>query len=178
MSGDSYNLEHSDVWITCHENYACNGGQCPVHNKTNHLMRNFPQVWRSDIGAMERQCPHVIGHPDPDDLYSVNNIHGCDGCCSHKTFFEQPQDSINQEAHKIINGARQSAYGDPSESFARVARLWSEILGVEVTSEQVLLCMIQLKVSRAINRHSRDNYVDIAGYAGLIEMLGEEKDDE
>lgn len=97
---------------------------------------------------------------------------------SHKTFFEQPQDSINQEAHKIINGARQSAYGDPSESFARVARLWSEILGVEVTSEQVLLCMIQLKVSRAINRHSRDNYVDIAGYAGLIEMLTEEKDDE
>lgn len=68
--------------------------RCAVHNRSDHIMRGFPQLWRSDRALMERLCPHGIGHPDPDHLYFVRmthgedtarteGIHGCDGCC-HK----------------------------------------------------------------------------------------------
>jgi len=45
-------------------------------------------VWRQWHGLFERQCPHGIGHPDPDDVaYRLSigddyaGTHGCDGCC-------------------------------------------------------------------------------------------------
>jgi hypothetical protein len=56
---------------------------CPIHGRTMHHMRAWPQNWRDDKGVMERQCPHGIGHPDPDDpkTGTAFAIHGCDGCC-------------------------------------------------------------------------------------------------
>jgi hypothetical protein len=53
---------------------------CPIHGRTDHAMRAFPQHWRDDRGIMERICPHGIGHPDPDDS-GDDGVHGCDGCC-------------------------------------------------------------------------------------------------
>lgn len=204
--GEDYQLENSDVVIVAHSGKTCAGDQCPIHRKTTHRMRSFPQNWRGDRGIMERICPHGIGHPDPDDVMNTNTVHGCDGCCTEGGFQSflpkrkdqdgfgdgegvqdrmrqidefmanadecvSIQDSINHEAHKIINGARQTAYGSPTESFSKIAVLWSEVLNTHVTPEQVLLCMIQLKVVRAMNGGERDNFVDIAGYAGLSEML-------
>lgn len=57
---------------------------CPIHNRSNHSMRSFPQSWRPDMQLMERICPHGVGHPDPDDLKTRNGemVHGCDGCCA------------------------------------------------------------------------------------------------
>lgn len=90
-----------------------------------------------------------------------------------------PEVSVLVEADIIINGERQKTYGPPYESFARIGRLWKPILGVgEISAEQVALCLIQLKVSRAVGglEHSgvitRDTLVDIAGYAGCIELFG------
>jgi hypothetical protein len=83
-------LENNQVVMTkVHEANDCIGPQCSLHNRSNHPMREFPQVWRSDRHLMERQCPHGIGHPDPDDpkIYNAPEgknyelIHGCDGCC-------------------------------------------------------------------------------------------------
>jgi hypothetical protein len=31
---------------------------------------------------MERICPHGVGHPDPDDVFATDTVHGCDGCCT------------------------------------------------------------------------------------------------
>jgi hypothetical protein len=43
-------------------------------------MRGMPQVWRGDVGYIERTCPHGVGHPDPDEIF-LDAVHGCDGCC-------------------------------------------------------------------------------------------------
>lgn len=85
-------------------------------------------------------------------------------------------DSVLQEAQKIIHGERRDDYGTPLVSFTRIADLWTVVLGMEVTPEQVALCMIQLKVARAMNGMQRDSLVDIAGYAGCIELVQAERE--
>lgn len=80
-----------------------------------------------------------------------------------------------QEAQDITTGARQQAYGHPLDNLTRVSKLWSAILGVEVTAEQVALCLVALKLSRECNRHSPDNLVDIAGYANVIYLMDVER---
>lgn len=81
--------------------------------------------------------------------------------------------SILAEAQKLVAGDRQKAYGHPYESCNRIAKLWSAILGVEVTAQQVTLCMIALKISRQCGKPKRDNLVDIAGYAEVANMVEE-----
>lgn len=77
------------------------------------------------------------------------------------------------EADRTINGQRAQDYGEASASFERVAAIWSAILGAPVTAPQVALCMVGLKVSRAITTPDhRDSYVDICGYAALGAELG------
>lgn len=74
-------LEHSDiVLVNTHDPIICEGGPCTIHNRSNHVMREFRQHWRQDAGFMERICSHGIGHPDPDEL-DPSRAHGCDGCC-------------------------------------------------------------------------------------------------
>lgn len=86
-------LENSTVVLTgVHETNQCIGPVCSLHKRSDHPMRTFPQVWRSDRFIMERMCPHGIGHPDPDDPkismfdYSSGKtnyeaVHGCCGVC-------------------------------------------------------------------------------------------------
>jgi Domain of unknown function (DUF6378) len=81
------------------------------------------------------------------------------------------EQTINQEADKIIHGQRREDYGSALESFEKIAKLWSVILDTEITAHQVCLCMVQLKVARATKTYTRDSYVDIAGYAGCAEMI-------
>lgn len=80
--------------------------------------------------------------------------------------------TVLQEAEKLINGDRLADYGGAEESFDQIAGLWSVVLGIDVTAEQVALCMIMLKVSRYLHGSQRDSVVDLCGYAGLLEVLG------
>jgi hypothetical protein len=67
-----------------HAALDCLGGSCAIHKPSAHAMSTWPQVYRHDLGLMERRCPHDVGHVDPDDLLlrtrSVTCL-GCDGCC-------------------------------------------------------------------------------------------------
>lgn len=75
-------------------------------------------------------------------------------------------------AHDIAHGARQADYGHPLDDFSRTAALWGPILGVEVSAEQVALCMIQVKVSRLCNTPGhRDSIIDVAGYAQTLDLI-------
>jgi hypothetical protein len=78
---ETITLEHGGK-LSVHLREDCEGDVCPIHKRTNHHMRDFPQLWRWDRGIMERTCPHGVGHPDPDDVLNEDKVHGCDGCCS------------------------------------------------------------------------------------------------
>lgn len=80
--------------------------------------------------------------------------------------------NILEEAEKIIHGERRSLYGLPKDEFPKIAVLWSQILGVQVTAHQVVLCMMANKLFRlAATPTHRDSQVDIAGYAAILEEL-------
>lgn len=83
--------------------------------------------------------------------------------------------NILEEANKLVHGDRQADYGHPIDDFSRTAKMWSAILGCEVTPVQVGLCMCAVKISRQVNRPKRDNLVDLAGYAATVEMVIDEQ---
>ena len=70
-----------------HSPEQCKGSYCPIHNPSDHHMKDWPLHWREDRGFFERICKHGVGHPDPDDVvyhdkHGVDiGVHGCDGCC-------------------------------------------------------------------------------------------------
>ncbi|AVR76634.1 hypothetical protein SEA_COOG_48 [Mycobacterium phage Coog] len=84
-------------------------------------------------------------------------------------------ETVLQEAERLINGERQQQYGEATESFQRIANLWSAYKGVNITELDVVNMMVLLKVSRTQGAYHRDSYVDIAGYAGLGERLYNEQ---
>ena len=69
--------------------------------------------------------------------------------------------------------------GPARPHFTDVARLWSVVLDVEVSPEQVALCMSLLKIARilphvqvdGVGRVPHDSIVDASGYLGLIEKM-------
>lgn len=71
---------------------------------------------------------------------------------------------------------RRSVYGDPIETFPRVAQIWSGILGHEVTAVQVALCMTGYKLLRAaVTPTYADNVNDARGYLDIFdELVGED----
>jgi hypothetical protein len=64
---------------------------------------------------------------------------------------------------------RRNIYGDPTVSMATVARRWSITLGRTITPAEVVLCLIDLKLTRLAHdpRH-QDSILDIAGYAAIL----------
>ena len=79
-------------------------------------------------------------------------------------------ETILEEAQRLVHGDRGSAYGHPYDDFSRTAKIWSAILGYDVTPAEVSLCMVGLKISREVNKPKRDNRVDGAGYLSLIHI--------
>jgi len=64
---------------------------------------------------------------------------------------------------------RRREYGEPVELFEHVARRWSLTLGTKVSPAQVVLCLIDLKLTRlARDAKHLDSVVDVAGYAAVL----------
>ena len=75
---------------------------------------------------------------------------------------------VLKEAEELIYAARDEIYGNPRTNHQRIADLWSAILDVDIEPEDVVLCMIAVKMSRLCNTFDHeDSWVDIAGYAAL-----------
>lgn len=79
--------------------------------------------------------------------------------------------TVLTEANAIIHGERRDDYGPAEESLDRIAAMWSAIFGKPVTRADVCLAMIVMKVAREVNRHKRDNLVDVCGYAALLSKV-------
>lgn len=85
-----------------------------------------------------------------------------------------PRVDALRQAASIIAGERDKQYGGPEQNFDRIARIWSVILGIHVTAEDVSMCMVGVKVARYASKSGfqPDTWVDIAGYAGCGYEVG------
>ena len=80
--------------------------------------------------------------------------------------------AICEEALKTINGERQDSYGNPEDTFGKIAALWSAYLGIEVTPTMTADMMCLLKIAREFcGKGKRDNAVDLIGYAALAARM-------
>lgn len=86
---------------------------------------------------------------------------------------EEREKSILSEAEEIVNGIRQSDYGDANESFSRIATIASVMTGKELSPEDCCAVMMAVKLVRESFAHKRDNLVDLCGYAELMNRLKE-----
>jgi hypothetical protein len=72
------------------------------------------------------------------------------------------------EAEKLINGPRAKEYGPAKFNHERIAQIWSIILKRKVTAQEVVACMVGVKLARlAETIEHDDSWVDIIGYAAL-----------
>lgn len=86
-----------------------------------------------------------------------------------------PRIEALRTAAGLISGDRDSQYGPPQENFDRISKIWSVVLGVKVSKEDVAMCMVGLKLARYSNPeagYQPDTWIDIAGYAGCGYEVG------
>lgn len=79
-----------------------------------------------------------------------------------------------REAARIISGDRNKQYGAPENNFERTAQIWSVILGIPISNEDVAMMMVGLKMARYASKsgYQPDTWIDIAGYAGCGYEVG------
>lgn len=116
--------------------------------------------WRTSKGAsLEVHVATVLGMPVVDAVT-----------------LEPIEETVLEEAQRLIYGDRNADYGHPLDDFGRTGRIWGAILGIpDVAPELVGLCMVAVKVSREVNHPKRDNRVDGPGYFGCVQMIHDER---
>lgn len=83
-----------------------------------------------------------------------------------------PREAVLTEARGLIVGDRNHSYGSPTQNFTNTAEIWTALLrhklrdGEVVTATEVGTLMVGLKLARTVAQPKRDNFVDMAGYAG------------
>ena len=68
---------------------------------------------------------------------------------------------------------RRREYGEPADVFEAVAKRWSLVFGIKVTAAQVVIALLDLKLTR-LSRDPKhlDSIVDVAGYAAVLREVG------
>lgn len=82
----------------------------------------------------------------------------------------QPK-SILTEAETIINGERDVDYGDPTESFEKIAQIASLLTNKDLDADTCCAVMMAVKLTRQSFKHKRDNLVDLCGYAEIMNQI-------
>lgn len=76
--------------------------------------------------------------------------------------------STLKTAADLVGGDRNTSHGDMTENHQNIASLWEGYLGVSIKPHDVAVMMCLLKIARTKSgRVNPDDYVDLAGYAGI-----------
>lgn len=67
-------------------------------------------------------------------------------------------------AAELTGGDREKTSGDFVTNHTNIAKIWSVILGIEITAHQVALCMVGVKLARCVQSLNADHFVDGAAY--------------
>jgi hypothetical protein len=131
----------------------------------------------------------LCGSPNDPRAQFMPSVTSGGACLTPRQFIvENPEEaaaeleaanSVALEAHGLVHGDRNVAYGHPLDDFSKTARHWTNLLydlgilapGAEIAPEHVGLMMILAKISRQVNAHKRDNLTDIAGYAETVNRV-------
>ena len=82
--------------------------------------------------------------------------------------------AICMRAAELVGGERAEQHGDILALHQRIAAFWGAYLGHPVSPVDVTLMMALMKIARARSgMHNIDDYIDIAGYAGVAGQLAE-----
>lgn len=79
--------------------------------------------------------------------------------------------SVVLEAHKLVHGERQAAYGPPDECLRKTAEAFTAATGIKITWRHVGIFNMVQKLVRYSHAPKRDNLVDIAGYAECMGLV-------
>jgi hypothetical protein len=140
--------------------------------------------WKRSKGA---RLEHAIAH-----RLNMVIFNDDDGMCNNDEPYLDPDEdedrpltleeltiepeAVTQEAHRLVTGDRRAVYGHPLDDYTKTAKIMSGILGIDVTPEQAILCMIGVKLSRLVNSpNHRDSIVDVAGYAECLDLVRQER---
>lgn len=67
---------------------------------------------------------------------------------------------------------RRAEYGSAERNMVQVAKRWSLVLGQEVSAQDVVLCLLELKLARlTFDPAHVDSIIDVAGYAAVLAEL-------
>jgi hypothetical protein len=151
---------------------SCNrapDGAVLCYPRAGDIMPPNSYIWLPDEKIWWTLIKHEEAHADR--VYAIPT-HLAQVAVSGDTKAPQ-EESVLQEAERLIHGDRQQSYGAAHKSFNRIAKLWTAYLeeklahGGPITPKDVASMMILMKVSRSVTSNKRDNWVDIAGYSGL-----------
>lgn len=85
----------------------------------------------------------------------------------------QAAESILEEAHRLTHGDRAKAYGPPHQDYGKVAQMFNALVGhklkEQLTAMDMAMAMCCVKLSRQAHIPKRDNAVDLAGYAYVMD---------
>jgi hypothetical protein len=116
-----------------------------------------------------REIARVVGPVFPHDP------HGTPDEYHHADVVKQVNEILaatdETEGKKLVDGERQKQYGDPVPNMKRIAEGWSILIGTLITSNQVPLMMIWLKMVRENENHLDANVDDIEGYAEILRRV-------
>ncbi len=82
--------------------------------------------------------------------------------------------NILQKANEIINlrsEEKERTYGPFSDGMKRAAKIASGATGKDITTEDMYMCMVALKLSRESYNHKEDNLLDAVAYLGALNNL-------
>jgi hypothetical protein len=83
---------------------------------------------------------------------------------------------IVNEAYSLITGDRQNSYSHPADDYQRTVNIFNAMTGHDLTSEEGVLFMVAMKLSRLIHEIDTgmdlpDNTRDAIGYLGCLNMI-------
>jgi hypothetical protein len=87
--------------------------------------------------------------------------------------------NVLKEADKLVNGKRDVEYGLPHENWGDTAEMFTAYLHatkkldreIKLDAHDAAMLMVLVKSAREGNKRQRDNVLDIAGYAAVVERI-------